>query len=304
MPVITRAQMQRELIPGLKAIWGMEFARYPNQWKEIFDQETSERSFEEELNVTGFGPAVQKGEGAGVSYDQTQEFFVSRYNHVTMALGFSITEEAMEDNLYVSIAKRNTKALANSFNYTKEVMGAAVLNNGFTSGFNGGDNVPLFSTVHPLVNGGTISNRPTTGVDLNETAIENMRIQLSRWTDSRGLLVQANPKKLIIPPDWSFTAERLLNTVLRVGTADNDINAIKSMGILPGGYAMNPFLTDTNAWFVKTDMADGLKYYERVKLSFDKDGDFDTGNMKYKGRERFSFGWSNPLGMYGSPGSS
>lgn len=304
MAVITRAQMQRELVPGLKAIWGMEQSRYSNQWKEIFDEDTSERSFEEVLNVVGFGPAEFKSEGKSVAYDTTQEFYVSRYVHQTVALAFSITEEAMEDNLYVKVAQRNTKALAYSFNYTKEVTGAAVLNNAFTSGFTGGDGVTLASTSHPLVNGGTISNRPTTGVDLNETAIENAVIQMSRWTDSRGLLIQARPKKLIIPPDYAFTAERLLSTVLRVGTADNDINAVKSMSIFPGGYTINPFLTDTNAWFIKTDQMDGLTYFSRVKLSFDKDGDFETGNFRFKGRERYSFGWSNPLSIWASPGVS
>lgn len=304
MGVITRAQMQRELVPGLKAIWGDELKRYPPQWAEIFDQETSDRTFEEELNVVGFGPAEFKSEGKGVAYDQTQEFYVSRYVHQTVALAFSITQEAEEDNLYVKIAKRNTKLLAYSFVYTKEVTGASILNNAFTSGFNGGDGVVLCSTAHPLVNGGTISNRPTTGVDLNETAIENAAIQMSRWTDSRGMLIQAKPKKLVIPPDYAFTAERLMSTVLRVGTADNDINAMKSMGLFPGGFTINPFLTDTNAWFIKTDQMDALKYFSRIKLSFDKDGDFETGNQKYKGRERYSFGWSNPLGLWGSPGSS
>lgn len=304
MAVITRSQMQRELVPGLKAIWGAELNRYPNMWKQIFDEESSDRSFEEVLNVTGFGPAGFKAEGAGVSYDQTQEFYVSRYTHQTVAMAFSITEEAMEDNLYVKTAQRNTKAMAASFNYTKEVICAAVLNNAFTSGFNGGDGVVLCSTAHPLVNGGTISNRPTTGIDLNETAIENAWVQMSRWTDSRGLLINARFKTLVIPPDYAFTAERLLSTVLRVGTSDNDINALKSMGVFPGGCTINPFLTDTNAWFIKTDQPDGLTYFNRVKLSFDKDGDFETGNMKFKARERYSAGWSNPLSIFGSPGVS
>lgn len=304
MSAITRANMGRELLPGLKTIWGMELARYPNKWKEIFDQETSERNFEEELNVVGFGPAEFKSEGKGVAYDTTQEFYPSRYVHNTVALAFSITQEAMEDNLYVKVAQRNTKALAYSFQYTKEVYCAAILNNAFTSGFVGGDGVVLCSTAHPLVNGGTISNRPTTGVDLNETAIENAAIQMSRWTDSRGMLIQAKPNKLVLPPDYAFTAERLMSTVLRVGTADNDVNAMKSMGLFPGGTTINPFLTDTNAWFIKTDQPDALKYFNRISLSFDKDGDFDTGNLKFKGRERYSAGWSNPLGIYGSPGSS
>jgi len=304
MAVITRAQIQRELVPGLKVVWGQELKRYPDMWPEIFETESSDRSFEEDLNVVGLGPANVKTEGSAVTYDTSSEFYISRYVHQTVALAFSITEEAMEDNLYMKTAKQNTKSLAYSFKYTKEVTGAAILNNGFTAGYNGGDGVPLFSTSHPLVNGSTISNRPTTGVDLNETAIEAMRIQMARWTDSRGMLVNYQPEKLVIPPDYMFTATRLMSTVLRVGTSDNDINALKEMGIFSKGFTMNPFLLDTNAWYVKTNAPNGLKHFNRVSLSFDKDGDFDTGNMKFKGRERYSFGWSNPLGMWGSPGSS
>ena len=304
MPAITRSQEQRELVPGLHALWGNELKRYDNQHLEIFEMNTSERAFEEELALSQFGAAPIKSEGSNITYDQAQEFFTSRYQHNTIALGFAITEEAQEDNLYADVAKRNTKALAYSMNYTKQVISAAILNNAFTSGYTGGDGVVLCSTAHPLVTGGTQSNRPTTGVDLNETALENAWIQMAGYVDFRGLLQVLMPKKLVVPKDYAFTAERLLKTVLRTGTSDNDISAIVSRGMIPEGYTINNYLTDTNAWFLTTSAPDGMKGFQRVKLTFKDDGDFDTGNLKFKARERYSFGWSNPLGIFGSPGSS
>lgn len=304
MPTITRSNIQRELLPGLHALWGLELKRFVNLWAQIFDKNTSDKAFEEELALGGFGSAPVKTEGKAVDYDQATDFFVSRYQHSTVALAFSITQEAQEDGVYADVGKRNTKALANSMAYTKEVFAANVLNRAFTSGYNGGDGVTLCSTAHPLQTGGTISNRPTTGVDLNETALENARIAMGRWTDFRGLRQNVSPRKLIVPVDYAFTAERLLKTVLRVGTSDNDINALASMGMIPEGYTVNNYLSDVNAWFLKTDAPDGLKMFQRVPLTFAEDGDFETGNMRFKARERYSFGWSNPLSIYGSPGSS
>ena len=300
---ISRAQLLKELLPGLNALFGLSYATYQEEHKEIYETETSERSFEEETKLSGFNAAPVKNEGSAIAYDNGQEAWTARYNHETIAQGFSLTEEAIEDNLYDSLAARYTKALARSMAYTKQVKAAAVLNNGFTSGYNGGDGVPLFSASHPLVSGGTNSNIPSTPADLNETSLESAVIQISLWTDERGLLIAAKPKKLIVPTTLQFVATRLLETELRVGTNDNDINAIKNNGSVSEGYAINHFLTDTNAWFLTTDVPNGMKHFERVALSQSMDGDFDTGNVRYKARERYSFGWSDPLGMYGSAGA-
>ena len=301
---ISRAQLLKELLPGLNALFGLEYARYGEQHKEIYETETSERSFEEETKLSGFSAAPVKNEGSAIAYDNAQEAFTARYNHETIALGFSITEEAVEDNLYDSLSARYTKALARAMAYTKQVKGAATLNNAFSSAYVGGDGVSLISTAHPLVSGGTNSNRPATAADLNETSLENAVIQIAAWTDERGLLIAAQPKKLVIPPALQFTATRLLETNLRVSTADNDINALKNNGSIPQGYCINHFLTDTNAWFLMTDVPNGLKHFERAALANSMDGDFDTGNVRYKSRERYSFGWSDPLGIFGSPGST
>lgn len=300
---ISRAQLLKELLPGLNALFGMEYARYGEEHKEIFETEASERSFEEETKLSGFSAAPVKNEGSAIAYDNAQEAWTARYDHQTIAQGFSITEEAMEDNLYDSLSNRYTKALARSMAYTKQVKAASVLNNGFTSGYNGGDGVPLFSTAHPLVSGGTNANTPATQVDLNETAIEAATIQISQWTDERGLLIAARPVKMVVPPQLMFIAKRLLDTELRVATTNNDINAIKAMNVIEQGYTTNHFLTDPNAWFLLTDVPNGLKHFERVALSTSMDGDFDTGNVRYKARERYSFGWSDPLGAWASSGS-
>ena len=301
---ISRAQLLKELLPGLNALFGLEYARYGEEHKEIYDTETSERSFEEETKLSGFSAAPVKSEGSAIAYDNGQEAWTARYNHETIALGFSITEEAMEDNLYDSLSARYTKALARGMAYTKQVKAAAVINNGFSAGVVYGDGVSLFSTAHPLVSGGTNSNRPATAADLNETSLESAVIQIAAWTDERSLLIAAKPKKLIIPPALMFVATRLLETSLRVGTTDNDINAIKNNGSIPEGYTVNHFLTDANGWYLTTDVPNGLKHFVRTPLSTSMDGDFDTGNTRYKARERYSFGVSDPLGMYGSPGSS
>jgi hypothetical protein len=300
---ISRAQLLKELLPGLNALFGLSYATYDQEHKEIYETETSERSFEEETKLSGFNAAPVKNEGSAIQYDNGQEAWTARYNHETIAMGFSLTEEAIEDNLYDSLAARYTKALARSMAYTKQVKAAAVLNNGFTSTYAGGDGQPLFSASHPLISGGVNSNIPSTAADLNETSLEAAVIQISLWTDERGLLIAARPKKLIVPPSLQFVATRLLETSLRVGTNDNDINALKNNGSIPEGYAINHFLTDTNAWFLTTDVPNGMKHFERVPLSQSMDGDFDTGNVRYKSRERYSFGWSDPLGMYGSVGA-
>jgi len=301
---ISRAQLLKELLPGLNALFGLEYARYGEEHKEIYETETSERSFEEETKLSGFSAAPVKNEGSAIQYDNAQEAFTARYTHETIAMGFSITEEAIEDNLYDSLSSRYTKALARAMAYTKQVKAAYVLNNAFTGGPTYGDGVVLCSTAHPLVSGGTNSNRPTTGADLNETSLENAVIQIAGWTDERGLLIAAKPKKLVVPPQLMFVATRLLETELRVGTADNDINAIKNNGSIPGGYTVNHFLTDPNAWFLITDVPNGLKHFVRTPMNTSMDGDFDTGNVRYKARERYSFGVSDPLGIFGSPGSS
>jgi hypothetical protein len=300
---IGRAQLLKELLPGLNALFGLEYARYGEQHKEIYDTETSERSFEEEAKLAGFSAAPVKNEGAAIAYDNAQEAWTARYNHETIALGFSITEEAMEDNLYDSLSQRYTKALARAMAYTKQIKAAAVLNNGFSSLALYGDGQPLFSTQHPLVSGGINSNRPATAADLNETSLEAAVIQIAAWTDEKGLLIAAKPRKLIVPPGLSFVATRLLGTQLRVGTTDNDINAIVNNGSIPEGYTINNFLTDSNAWFLKTDVPNGLKHFVRAPLKTSMDADFDTGNNRYKARERYSFGCSDPLGIFGSPGA-
>lgn len=300
---ISRAQLLKELLPGLNALFGMEYGKYQDEHAEIFDTENSERSFEEETKLSGFSAAPVKQEGAAMEYDNAQEAFTARYNHETVAMGFSITEEAIEDNLYDSLSARYTKALARAMAYTKQVKAASILNNGFDSGVTYGDGKELFATDHPLVSGGTNSNEPTIAADLNETSLESAVIQISQWTDERGLLIAARPRKLIVPPNLMFVATRLLETELRTSTADNDINAIKTNGSIPEGYAVNHYLTDTNAWFLKTDVPNGLKHFQRVAMQTGMDADFDTGNSRYKARERYSFGVSDALGMWGSPGA-
>jgi hypothetical protein len=307
---ISRAQLLKELLPGLNALFGMEYARYGEEHKEIYETEKSERSFEEETKLAGFASAPVKNEGSAIAYDNAQEAFTARYNHETIALGFSITEEAVEDNLYDSLSARYTKSLARAMAYTKQVKAASVINNGFNGAYLGGDGVTLFGNNansarvgHPLVNGGVNYNSPTVGVDLNETSLENAVIQIAAWTDERGLLIAAKPRKMVVPPALMFVAKRLLDTELRVATADNDINALKQMGAIPEGYTVNHFLTDSNGWYLITDVPNGMKHFERIALQNSMDGDFDTGNVRYKARERYSFGWSDPLGMWGSAGS-
>jgi hypothetical protein len=300
---ISRAQLLKELLPGLNALFGLEYAKYGEEHKEIYETETSERSFEEETKLSGFAAAPVKNEGSAIAYDNAQEAFTARYTHETIAMGFAITEEAVEDNLYDSLSSRYTKALARGMAYTKQVKAAYVLNNAFTGGPTYGDGVVLCSTAHPLVSGGTNSNTPSTAADLNETSLENAVIQIAAWTDERSLLIAAKPKKLVIPPALQFVATRLLETELRVSTADNDINALKNNGSIPEGYCINHYLTDTNAWFLLTDVPNGLKHFVRTPMSTGMDGDFDTGNVRYKARERYSFGVSDPLGIFGSPGA-
>ena len=300
---ISRAQLLKELLPGLNALFGLEYAKYGEEHKEIYETETSERSFEEETKLSGFAAAPVKNEGSAIAYDNAQEAFTARYTHETIAMGFAITEEAVEDNLYDSLSSRYTKALARGMAYTKQVKAAFVLNNAFAGGPTYGDGVVLCSTAHPLVSGGTNSNTPSTPSDLNETSLENAVIQIAAWTDERSLLIAAKPKKLVIPPALQFVATRLLETELRVSTADNDINALKNNGSIPDGYCVNHYLTDTNAWFLLTDVPNGLKHFIRTPMSTGMDGDFDTGNVRYKARERYSFGVSDPLGIFGSPGA-
>jgi hypothetical protein len=300
---ISRAQLLKELLPGLNALFGLEYAKYGEEHKEIYETESSERSFEEETKLSGFAAAPVKNEGSSIAYDNAQEAFTARYTHETIAMGFAITEEAVEDNLYDSLSSRYTKALARGMAYTKQVKAAYVLNNAFSGGPTYGDGVVLCSTAHPLVSGGTNSNTPSTASDLNETSLENAVIQIAAWTDERSLLIAAKPKKLVIPPALQFVATRLLETELRVSTADNDINALKNNGSIPEGYCINHYLTDTNAWFLLTDVPNGLKHFIRTPMSTGMDGDFDTGNVRYKARERYSFGVSDPLGIFGSPGA-
>jgi hypothetical protein len=297
---ISRAQLLKELLPGLNALFGMEYARYDDEHSEIYETESSDRSFEEEVKLSGFDAAPVKDEGDAISYDAAQESFTARYNHETIAMGFAITEEAIEDNLYDSLSARYTKALARAMAHTKQVKAVVPLND---TSYQSGDGVVLFSTAHPLVSGGTNSNTQATAADLNETSLEAAVIQIGKWTDERGLLIAAQPQKLVIPPDLQFVAARVMQSELRPGTADNDINAVRSMGVVPGGTVVNHYLTDTDAWFLITDVPNGLKHFNRVALETGMDGDFDTGNVRYKARERYSFGVSDPLGIWGSPGA-
>lgn len=299
---ISRAQLLKELLPGLNALFGLEYAKYGDEAAEIFETESSDRSFEEETKLSGFSAAPVKGEGSAIEYDNAQEAWTARYTHETIAMGFSLTEEAIEDNLYDSLSSRYTKALARAMAYTKQVKGAAILNNAF-SGTTYGDGKTLCATDHPLVSGGANSNRPAVAADLNETSLEAAVIQIAGWTDERGLLIAAKPSKLVIPPALQFVATRLLDTELRVSTADNDINALRNNGSIPGGYTVNNYLTDTNAWFLMTDVPNGLKHFVRSPMQTSMDADFDTGNSRYKARERYSFGVSDPLGIFGSPGA-
>jgi hypothetical protein len=299
---ISRAQLLKELLPGLNALFGLEYAKYGEEHAEIYETESSDRSFEEETKLSGFSAAPVKDEGSAIEYDNAQEAWTARYTHETVAMGFSITEEAIEDNLYDSLSARYTKALARAMAYTKQVKAAAILNGGF-AGATYGDGQTLFSTAHPLISGGTNSNRPTVAADLNETSLEAAVIGIAAWTDERSLLIAAQPRKLIIPPALQFVATRLLDTDGRVGTADNDINALRNNGSIPEGYAVNHYLTDSNAWFLTTDIPNGLKHFTRSPMSTSMDADFDTGNSRYKARERYSFGVSDPLGIYGSPGA-
>mgnify|MGYP001363844691 CR=1 FL=1 len=299
---ISRAQLAKELVPGLKALFGLEYKQYPEQHTMIYEVETSERAFEEELKLSGFGQAQVKYEGQGIVYDHAQEGWVARYTHQTIALGFVITEEAMEDNLYESVSKRYTKALARAMAQTKQIKSVVPLNSGFAT-FKSGDAVYLFSASHPLNGGGTVSNLLSTAADLNETSLEAATIQISKWTDDRGLLIAAKPKRLLIPTDLQFVASRLLDNADRPGTADRDINALVKTNAISGGYAVNNYLTDTNGWFLTTDVPNGMKMFVRRPYKFEKDSDFETGNLKFKASERYSFGVSDPLGVFGTPGA-
>jgi len=298
---INRAQLAKELEPGLNALFGMEYARYEAEHTEIFDTETSDRAFEEETLIVGFGNAEVKAEGSGVRFDNANEGYTSRYTHETVALAFALTEEAVEDNLYDRLGARYTKALARSMANTKQIKAAAVLNNAFSTA--GGDGVSLINTAHPLGGGGTLANRATTMADLNETSLEDALINISTFTDDKGLNIALKGMKLIVPPQLQFVADRLLQTPGRVGTSDNDINSIRNQGMIPDGYVVNHYLTDTDAFFLKTDCPDGFKYFERSPMQTALEGDFDTGNMRYKARERYSFGYSNFRAVYGSQGA-
>jgi hypothetical protein len=300
---ITRSQLVKELEPGLNALFGLEYKRYENEHEDIFEIEASERAFEEEVMLTGFASAPTKAEGAGVSYDQANESFTARYTHVTVALAFSITEEAIEDNLYDRLASRYTKALARSMAHTKQVNGAAILNNAFDSNYPGGDGVQLCYNAHPTALGPTFSNTPAVTADLNETSLEQGIIDIAGFTDERGLKIAVMATKLVVPKENQFTSERLMKSTLRTASADNDINAIKSMGLIPEGYVVNHYLTDTDSWYLLTDAPNGLKMFQRAPIRTAFEGDFDTGNVRYKARERYSFGWSDPRGIYGSAGA-
>ena len=300
---ISRAQLAKELEPGLNALFGMEYSRYENEHAEIFETESSDRAFEEEVLIVGFGNAEVKTEGQGVNYDQASEGFTARYTHETVALAFSLTEEAVEDNLYDRLGARYTKALARSMAHSKQVKAANVLNNAFSSSFTGGDGVSLINTSHPLAGGGTLANRASTMSDLNETSLENALISISTFVDDRNMILALQGTKLIVPPQLQFVADRLLESPGRVGTADNDINAVRNMGLLPQGYSVNHFLTDTDAFFLLTDCPDGFKHFERSPIATSMEGDFDTGNVRYKARERYSFGFSNPRAVFGSQGA-
>jgi len=300
---INRAQLVKELVPGLHALFGLEYERYNNEHEDIFDTESSERAFEEEVMLSGFGEAPVKGEGAAVIYDTAQESWTARYTHETIALAFALTEEAIEDNLYDTLSSRYTKALARSMQATKQVKAANVLNNGFSSSYVGGDGKALMTTDHPTVANVDMRNELSTAADLNETSLEQALIDVAAFKDERNLKVNAQAKKMIIPPALQFVADRLMETPGRVGTSDNDINAIRNMGMIPEGYAVNHYLTDTDAWFIKTDVPNGLKHFVRTSVSTNMEGDFETGNVRYKARERYSFGWSDWRGIFGSPGA-
>ena len=299
---ISRQQLAKELEPGLNALFGLEYNQYENQHLEIFDVENSDRAFEEEVMLSGFANAAVKSEGAAVTFDTAQEAFTSRYTHETVALAFALTEEAIEDNLYDTIATRYTKALARSMANTKQIKGANVLNNGFSSSFPGGDGKELFATDHPSQSGDQ-KNELSTSADLSETSIEQALIDIAAFTDERGLKIAARGVKMIIPSELQFTAERIMKSPARVGTADNDLNAIASKGMIPQGYVVNNFLTDTDAFFIKTDVPNGLKMFERAAIKTAMEGDFETGNVRYKARERYSFGFSDWRGVFVSPGA-
>lgn len=300
---ISRSQLLRELEPGLNALFGTEYDRYDNEHTQFFETESSDRAFEEELMLGLFATAPTKSEGAAVVYDSANEAWTARYTHEVISLAFAITEEAIEDSLYDSLSRRYTKALARSMSQTKQIKAAAVLNNAFNSAFVGGDGKELLATDHPTIGGGNFRNELTVAADLNETSLEQAIIDIAAFIDERGLKINASARKMIIPIDLQFVAERLLKTTLRVGTADNDINALKNMGVVPEGYVVNHFLTDTDAWFLKTDVPNGLKHFTRAPLKNSMEGDFETGNVRYKARERYSFGWSDPRGMFGTPGA-
>jgi hypothetical protein len=300
---ISRSQLVKELEPGLNALFGLEYGRYDAEHAQIFETETSDRAFEEEVMLSGFGNARVKSEGGSIVYDNATETFTARYTHETIALGFAITEEAVEDNLYDRISARYTKALARSMANTKQVKAANVLNNAFNSNFAGGDGVELCSTVHPLV-AGVLSNELATAADLNETSLEQALIDIAAFTDERGLLISTQGRKLIIPSELQFVADRLTQSQLRVATADNDINALRNMGMIPEGYVVNHYLTDPDAFFIKTDIPNGFKLFQRSPIRTSMEGDFDTGNVRYKARERYSFGFSDPRCVFGSPGAA
>ena len=301
---ISRAQLVKELEPGLNALFGMEYDQYDREHEEIFSMESSDRAFEEEVMLSGFGAAPTKGEGSAVSFDDAQEAYTARYTMETIALAYTITEEAVEDNLYDRLASRYTRALARSMSQTKQVKAAAVLNNAFDSGFTGGDGLELCSTAHTLVTGNTFRNELATASDLNETSLEQSLIDIASFVDERGLKVAVRGMKLVIPKELQFTADRLLESTLRPGTSDNDINAVRNMGLLPEGYAVNHFINDTDAFFIITDAPNGLKGFNRTAVRTSMEGDFDTGNVRYKARERYAFGWSDPRGIFGSPGAA
>jgi len=303
---ISRAQLAKELEPGLNSLFGISYSQYDREYEEIYAMEDSQRAFEEEVLITGFGAAPTKTEGQGVSFDQASEGFTARYTHDTISLAFALTEEAQEDNLYDSLGKRYVRALARSMAHTKEVKGADVLNNAFSSSFTGGDGVSLINTAHPLAGGGTLANRATTMADLNETSLEDNLIDISTFTDDRGLTISVRATKLVVPPQLVFVADRILNSPARSGTADNDLNAIKNTGVLPGGYTVNHYLNDPDAYFILTtvtEAGEGLKMFQRTPMETSMEPDFSTGNIRYKARERYSFGFSDPRGIFGSQGA-
>lgn len=302
MPM-NRARFRKSLQEGLNTQFGLEYKRYPEEWRDIYDINSSNKAFEEDVLVVGLGGAQVKPEGQGVAFDAGAESWVARYHHETIALAFAITEEAVEDNLYGSLGAKYSRALARSLQHTKEVKGAAILNNGFSASFPGGDGVELFSLLHPLWGGGVLANEPTTPADLSETALEDAHIRIAKWTDDRGIPIYVMVKKLIVPPELTFEACRFLESEFRPGTADNDVNAMRRKGMIPGGYAVNHRLTDPDAWFLKTDQPDGLKHMKRRAVRRGVEGEFHTGNMRYKAGERYSFGWTDPRGAFGSPGA-